>query len=184
MKSFTLLTFAPLVLSLAIPSTNTNARSNALDLTSPIQQPLLENKDAYANAESAESAESKRGFGLRINHGTFIPMDRNRSLAQPPNATITYIDALHAEQEPYRRLERYAGALFALVLLLLIPITLMIVEVAECLLRSISVEEFPERGREKERVESLQDREEWVLRRLQREVKIERSRRWWRWSRH
>ncbi|KAL4906813.1 hypothetical protein BDW74DRAFT_149672 [Aspergillus multicolor] len=176
MKAFTLLAFAPLVLSLAIPNVIINTRSNGLDLTSPAQQPLLDNKDTSTNAESTES---KRGFGLRINHGTFIPADRNRSYTQPPNTTMTYIDALHAEQEPYRRLEQYSGVLFALALLLLIPITLVIVEFAECLFRSMSIEEFPERGREKERIVSIQDREVWVLRRLQREVESERSRSWW-----
>ncbi|KAL6237056.1 hypothetical protein BDW75DRAFT_249527 [Aspergillus navahoensis] len=173
MKSCFLLTLVPLVLALSIPNTNIHL-NNAGFAPSLQQQPLFQTK--------ATNAESKRS-SLKINHGTFITADKDKSRATSPKST-SYIHILQAEQTPYRLLEQHSDAVLALGLLLLIPLTLAIVELAERLFRCMLAEEFPERGREKQRIESVQEREEWALRRKEREIKSERSRLWWRWSRH
>ncbi|KAL4991473.1 hypothetical protein BDW68DRAFT_142355 [Aspergillus falconensis] len=173
MRSLFLLTLVPLVLALTIPKTNIHLNDAGL-APSLQQQPLSQTK--------ATIAESKRS-SLKTNHGTFIPADKDKSRATSPNST-SYILALQTEQAPYHLLERYSDALFALGLLLLVPLTLAIVELAERLFRCMSVEEFPQRGREKQRIESLQEREEWAFRRKERDIKSELSRPWWKWSRH
>ncbi|KAL4975178.1 glycoside hydrolase superfamily [Aspergillus desertorum] len=174
MRPFILLTFVPLVLALPIPTTN--IRIDYPGLTSSLQQqPLFESK--------ATIVESKR-FSSKIQHGIFILADKDKPQGTSQDST-SYIHALQTEQAPYRLLERHSDALFALGLLLLIPLTLGVVEMAERLLECMAAEQFPERGREKQRIESLLEREKWTFRRKEPENKSERrSRSWWRWSRH
>ncbi|KAL3464352.1 hypothetical protein BJX64DRAFT_254775 [Aspergillus heterothallicus] len=133
------------------------------------QTPLLEH--------TISTVRPDRSF--QIDHGMFI----ERNLSQVSSNT-SYAHALKNEELTYRLLERYSDELYAAGLLLLVPIALGIVELAERISRSMSAEQFPERGREKRRLESLQERELWVLRRKEREIKLERSRPWWKWSRH
>ncbi|KAL4781798.1 glycoside hydrolase superfamily [Aspergillus varians] len=171
MKPITLFTFVPLSLSLTIPIDHSTPHDSSQ--SSLQQQPLLESPKTEPELEPVPS--------LEINHGSFIYADKPRTQS---SASSNYTHALHTEQSPYILLERYSDELFAAGLLLLVPITLGIVELADCLARSLSVEEFPDRGRDKHRIESLKEREEWVLRRKEREIKIEESRSWWKWSRH
>ena len=65
----------------------------------------------------------------------------------------------------------YSNALFALGLLLLVPLTLGIIELAGRLFRCVSVDECPERGREKQGTESHQEIEEWAFRQRERDNK-------------
>lgn len=167
MRPLILLTFVSLVLSLAIPIDH----SGLLNPSPFLQQPLFEN--TQANPESGQAS------GLEINHGTFIQADKPR--VQPSDTSQTH--PLHTQESLYALLDRYSDELYAAGLLLLVPIAIGIVELLENLSRSMAVEEFPERGRDKHRLESLKEREEWVLRRKERELKIERSRSWWRCSR-
>ncbi|KAL2831143.1 glycoside hydrolase superfamily [Aspergillus cavernicola] len=157
MKSFI---FVFLVsVSLAIPIPNFNQQH---------QQPLLESNVHESNPVSS----------LEISHGTFIHANKTH---EPPDSGYTH--ALHDEQLLHLLLEHYLDELFAVGLLLLIPITLGIVDLAEHLSRCMLVEEFPERGRDKHRLKTLKERDEWVLRRKEREMRLERSRSWWKCSR-
>ncbi|KAL2850745.1 hypothetical protein BJY01DRAFT_209645 [Aspergillus pseudoustus] len=163
MRTFIL--FVLVSVSLAFP-----INSTVPGLNSPHEQkPLLENS----------ILTPKPVRGLQIEHGMFIERDLS---TVPSNSS--YIHALKNEQSVYRLLERYSDELYAVSLLLLVPIALGIVELAERLSRSMSVEQFPERGREKRRLESLKEREQWVLKRKEREMKIKKSQSWWKWSRH
>ncbi|KAL4884764.1 hypothetical protein BJY04DRAFT_170313 [Aspergillus karnatakaensis] len=158
MNSLILLTL--ISISLALP----------VSLSSPLeQQPLLELSPPDLQPVTA----------LKISHGTFV----NANITNAHTPTEDYTQTLHASQTPYNLLDRYSDELFALCLLLLVPITLGIVELADRLLRYLSVEEFPDRGRDQRRLESLEEREEWVLRRKEREVRVEKSRSWWRCAR-
>ncbi|KAL4873594.1 hypothetical protein BDV12DRAFT_192577 [Aspergillus spectabilis] len=123
--------------------------------------------------------ESKPDSNHKSSHGVFINI--NNTHVHTPDGN--YTQALHASQTPYLLIDRYSDELFALGLLLLVPITLGIVELADRVSRSFSKEEFPDRGRDKRRLESLKEREEWVLRRKEREIEVEKSRSWWRCSR-
>ncbi|KAL4757417.1 glycoside hydrolase superfamily [Aspergillus foveolatus] len=154
MKCFIVLTFVPLILALAIPNTNNND-DDPSSVESIQQQRLFETETTVA--------EYKRP-GLRIYHGTIIPANKERTRATATNSTPSYIHALQTEQAPYNLLARYSDALFALGLLLLVPLALGIVELAGRLFRCISVDECPERGREKQGIESLQEKEEWAFR--------------------
>ncbi|BCS22837.1 uncharacterized protein APUU_31063S [Aspergillus puulaauensis] len=167
MRPLILFTFVSLALSLAIPIDH----SGLLDPSPFLQQSLLEN--AQANPESGQA------LGLEINHGAFIHADKPR--VQPPDTSHT--QTLHLKESLYALLDRYSDELYAAGLLLLVPIAIGIVELLEIVSQSMTVEEFPERGRDKHRLESLREREEWVLRRKEREMKVERSRSWWRCSR-
>ncbi|KAI9374093.1 hypothetical protein BJX61DRAFT_541136 [Aspergillus egyptiacus] len=145
----------------------------------PQQDPLL-----FNNNNDNNSADETRSGGvkLKINHGTFISPKYNHT--QPSSSSsYSYTHSLHVKQSLYLFLERYSDELFAAALLLMIPIAIGVVELAEHIGRSMAVEEFPERGREKRRLASLKEREEWVLRRKERERRLERSRSWWKLSR-
>jgi hypothetical protein len=169
MKCFIVLTFVPLILALTIPNTKKNHDDPSLVEFMQQQQRLFETKTTVA--------EYKRP-GLKINHGTIIPASKERTQATATNSTPSYIHALQTEQAPYLLLARYSDSLFALGLLLLVPITIGIIELAGRLFRCISVKEFPERGRETQGIESRQEKK-WALRQKEREIRSERSLPWW-----
>ena len=167
MRALILLNFVSLALSLAIPINH----SGLLNSSPSLQQPLLQNTQANPGSEPASAFE--------INHGAFIHADKPR--VQPHNTS--YAHTLHMKESMYALLDRYSDELYAAGLILLVPIVIGIVELLERISQAMAVEEFPERGRDKHRLESLKEREEWVLRRKEREKRIERSRSWWRCSR-
>ncbi|KAL4805589.1 hypothetical protein BDV18DRAFT_21794 [Aspergillus unguis] len=162
------LLFASLTLSLAFPI------SNSPDSPPSLQQPLLETPD-----NSKSELISERKFVETINHGTIIYAHKSRIAYPRPSYTYT----LNTEQSAYSLLARYSNELFAIGLFLLVPITLGLVEFAERLARSMTVEEFPERGREKCRMGSLRERKVWMVKRKEREMKTGKSRPWWKSSR-
>ncbi|KAL4949457.1 hypothetical protein BDW69DRAFT_188288 [Aspergillus filifer] len=158
-----------------------------LSLSAALSIPtIINNGVANHNFETPSSSSIQSVPTLRINHGTFIP-PANKNISQikplPPVQTQTlnasYTTALNTSQSPYRIFERYADGFFALGLLLLVPITLGLVELAERFARSMSVEEFPERGRDVTRVgEGM--RGEWLAKRKEREMTVEKNKPWWR----
>ncbi|KAL4754836.1 hypothetical protein BDW72DRAFT_165481 [Aspergillus terricola var. indicus] len=171
MKCFIVLTFVPLIFALTIPNANNNHGDPGLVDFVRQQQRLFETKTTVAEYKRSD---------LKINHGTIIPANKERLRATATDSTPSYIHALQTEQAPYHLLARYSNALFALGLLLLVPLTIGIIELAGRLSRCMSVEEFPERGREMHRIKSLQEGEEWALQREKREIKSERSLPRWR----
>lgn len=155
--------------------------SLALSLTIPINYASLPNIPSRQQslAQDLGNTTPDRNPGLRINHGTVINANKSRIAHEKPS----YNYALQIEKSPYCLLERYSDELFAIGLLLLVPITLGIVEAVDWFSRSITVEQYPERGREKHRMGSLRERKAWVLKRKERESKIKQSRSWWKSSR-
>lgn len=166
MKCFIVLTFVPLILALTIPNTNKNHDASSVEFIQQQQQRLF--------GTNTTVAEYKRP-SLKINHGTIIPANKERTQATATTSTPSYIHALRIEQAPYHLLARYSNALFALGLLLLVPLTLGIIELAGRVFRCVSVDECPERGRKKQGIESHQEIEEWAFRQREREIKSDRS---------
>ncbi|KAL4800557.1 hypothetical protein BDV19DRAFT_384370 [Aspergillus venezuelensis] len=169
MKSVVFLTLLSLSAALSIPTTINNGISNS-----------------NSNFDTPSSSSAQAFPTLKINHGTFIPPS-NKNISQikplPPVRTLnaSYTIALNTSQSPYQFFERYADEFFALGLLLLVPITLGLVELAEWFARSMSVEEFPERGRDVARIgEGM--RGEWLAKRKEREMTVEKHKPWWKVS--
>ncbi|KAL4970199.1 uncharacterized protein BDV14DRAFT_71004 [Aspergillus stella-maris] len=165
MNFFALFSLLSLSTALSIPPINNNGYSNS-------------------NSDTPSSSSIQSVPTLKINHGTLIP-PTNKNISQikplPPVQTLnaSYTIALSTSQSPYQFFERYADEFFALGLLLLVPITLGLVELVERFARSMSVEEFPERGRDVDRVgEGM--RGEWLAKRKGREMIVEKNKPWWR----
>ncbi|KAL4924564.1 uncharacterized protein BDV17DRAFT_209252 [Aspergillus undulatus] len=187
MKPLILLSLISFSLALSIPPPPVNNNNENLpvpELNPSSQQQPLTNFLEITNTESTSKRESSpvSPRTLRINHGTFVHANKSRTESRHSNAS--YAVALQSQQSSYRLLERYFDELFALGLLLLVPITLMLVELAERFCRALSVEEFPERGRDMQRIGSLEKRAEWLLRRKEREIQVEKTMRWWKGSRY
>lgn len=106
----------------------------------------------------------------RSPHGAFINTGAERT---------DYMRALHNAQQPTTLLNRYEHELLALGLLLLVPVTIGIVELAESIGRYYADEAYPDRGRERHRWEGRARHQHQQMRR-EREKMVCDERRWWR----
>ncbi|KAL5361286.1 hypothetical protein BJX96DRAFT_176099 [Aspergillus floccosus] len=102
-------------------------------------------------------------------HGAFINTGTERT---------DYMRALRKAQQPTTLLNRYEHELLALGLLLLVPVTIGIVELAESIGRHYADEAYPERGRDRQRWEGRERRQHMQMR-SEREKMVSDERRWW-----
>ncbi|KKK24477.1 hypothetical protein AOCH_005829 [Aspergillus ochraceoroseus] len=160
-------------LSFVLPISSLPTSPNDGDLQ--LQHPLSVINNSPISAFPSDS-RSDSETTLRITHGTFIThaRDNNRN-------GHTHTHTLRTAQSPFRWLDRYADELFAAGIFLLVPIALAIVEVAERLARRLSVEEFPDRGRETHRCMTAEERQKSLLARQEREKKAQNC--WWKTTR-
>ncbi|KAL4941632.1 hypothetical protein BDV06DRAFT_177841 [Aspergillus oleicola] len=179
MKSLVIFSLFSMSLALSIPTATNNSNWDSIIPS----HPEITVAKAIESATPVPSPEPAVPM-LKINHGTFIPTNKSRIQPHHHPLNASYTIALNTQQSSYQIFERYADEFFALGLLLLVPITLGLVELAERFARSLSVEEFPERGREMHRVGSLEKRTEYMLRRKEREMQVEKTRPWWKWSKY
>ncbi|KAL4897529.1 hypothetical protein BDV59DRAFT_45954 [Aspergillus ambiguus] len=109
-------------------------------------------------------------------HGAFVNINYTQ---HADGLTGHYMETLRKSQLPTTLIDRYSHELVALGLLLLVPVTLGVVELAEYIGRYYSEEEYPNRGRERQRWLGS-EREKHTEMRTQREKKVYEERRWWR----